>query len=110
MLRASVAATTTPVDLRAVTDRSVDPALAGGRELLDLVDAVLTADPSAAAAREAVLAELGPEGLADAAGVIGNFEMMNRIADGTGIPVGTGTLARTKELRAELGLDHFRHG
>jgi hypothetical protein len=109
MLRASATATEQEVDPRAVTDRTIDPAIRGGAELLDLVDVVLLGKGDLGAAQAGVIEVLGPEGLVDAAGVIGNFEMMNRIADGTGMPVGKGSLARTADLRAELGLDRFRH-
>jgi hypothetical protein len=34
---------------------------------------------------------------------------MNRIAEGTGMPVGKGSLARTEEWRSLLGLDRYRH-
>ena len=109
MLRASAAATDQTVDLSAVTDRSRDPVIAGGAELLRLVDATLTARHDLAPAQQAVLAALGPEALVDAAGVVGTFEMMNRIADGTGMPVGKAALARTEDLRTEMGLDRYRH-
>ena len=109
MLRASAAATDQTVDLRSVTDRGVDPVISGGAELLRFVDATLTARNDLADAHQAVLRALGPDALVDAAGVVGTFEMMNRIADGTGMPVGKGALARTEDLRAEMGLDRFRH-
>jgi hypothetical protein len=108
MLRASVEQLGTEVDLRAVTDRSVDPLLPGGAALLDLVDASL-GDGDLAAARAEVLAELGGAALVDAAAVHGNFEMMNRIADGTGIPVGKGGRVRNAELIETLGLHRFDH-
>lgn len=38
-----------------------------------------------AAAREALSGALGPEALAEAAGVVAQFESINRIADATGI-------------------------
>ena len=41
----------------------------------------------------------------DAAGVIGNFERMVRIADGTGIPLDRIVDALTSGFRGELGLD-----
>jgi len=93
-----------------MTDRSLEPGLVGGAALLDLVDATLGGDPSTAAeARRAIVTDLGEDGLLDAAAVIANFEMMNRVADGTGMPVGKGTLERTKEWRSELGIDVFNH-
>ncbi len=110
MLRASAEVTSTPLDPRSITDRSVDPLLPSGRALLDFVDAVLTGDEHLqGAAQTAVLEALGPTGLVDASGVIANFEMMNRIADATGMPVGKGTLKRTAEWRQLIGIDQFNH-
>ena len=108
MLRASAEVTTTPLDARSITDRSVDPLLPHGVVLLDFVDAVLDGDAAEQEpARRAVLEALGPTGLVDTTGVIANFEMMNRIADATGMPVGKGTLKRTAEWRALVGIDRF---
>jgi len=110
MLRASAEVTTTPLDPRSITDRSVDPLLPAGIVLLDFVDAVLTGDESErTAARISVADALGPTGLVDACGVVANFEMMNRIADATGMPVGKGTLKRTAEWRELIGIDRFDH-
>ena len=109
MLRASAAATSQPLDARAITDPAVDPLLPAGRLLLAFVDAVLGPAPLEDATRRALLAELGSSGLVDTAGVIANFQMMNRIADATGMPVGTGTLKRTREWRELLGLDRYQH-
>lgn len=110
MLRASAAATSQPLDARAITDPAVDPLLPAGRLLLAFVGAVLgPAAPLGDATRRALLAELGASGLVDAAGVIANFQMMNRIADATGMPVGKGTLKRTREWRELLGLDRYQH-
>lgn len=102
--------TSVELDPAAITDRSIDPLLPAGRALLDFVDAVLTGTAEKqAAARTAVLDGVGPTGLVDAAGVIANFEMMNRIADATGMPVGKGTLKRTAEWRELVGIDRFNH-
>ncbi|MGI9610020.1 MAG: hypothetical protein ACR2NL_06970 [Acidimicrobiia bacterium] len=110
MLRASAEITTTSLDPRSITDRSVDPLLPSGLPLLDFVDAVLTGDEhQQVAARTAVLETLGPTGLVDATGVVANFEMMNHIADATGMPVGKGTLKRTAEWRKLIGIDRLNH-
>ena len=42
-------------------------------------------------------------------GVIGNYQMMNRVADGTGIPVGKGSRLRNADLITRLGLDRLDH-
>jgi len=51
----------------------------------------------------------GPEALVDAAAVIANFEMMNRVADAIGMPVGRGMRAGSADLRAEADLDRYDH-
>ncbi len=96
-----------PVDLRSVTDPRVDPLLAGGRELVAFVDAALSGHPETG--RDGVEKALGKPALVRAAAVIGNFQMMNRVADATGMPVGTGSRRANAELIAELGLDRFDH-
>jgi hypothetical protein len=108
MLRASSDAFGYDVDLRVVTDPAVDPGIPGGSVLLAFTDAVL-GRRNVDEARADLLGALGESGLVGAAGVIGNFSMMNRIADATGMPVGKGTLARTDDVRALLDLDRFLH-
>jgi hypothetical protein len=108
MLSSSIAATNAQVDLKAITDRTRDPLIPGGAELLDFVDAALTGSV-AATARAAVAVALGNEAVVDAAGVMGNFEMMNRIADGVGMPVGAGTRQRMADIITDLELDRYPH-
>jgi hypothetical protein len=73
--------------------------------LVGLVDRMVEGDISACRqARATVLEELGPESLVDAAAVFGNFEMMNRVAEGTGIPVPPQALEREAEMMQTLGL------
>lgn len=106
MLRESAAATGREVDLRAVTRPETDSKIPAGKQLLDLVDATVARHELAIApAREWVLDELGGEALVDAAGVIGNFEMMNRIADATGIPVGRGARRAMADIIEDLGFE-----
>lgn len=110
MLRASVEAMGGKVDVRAITDPSVDPLVEGGLALIGFVDAVLGGQETARAiSAETIRSTLGPGGLVDAAGVIGTFSMMNRIADATGMPVGRGAIERTEDLRRLTGIDRFRH-
>jgi len=95
-------------DPRGITDPSIDTKLAGGSELVAFVDAAHGTDPAVtAAARDRVAAVLGSAAVGDAAGVIGNFNQMNRLADATGMPVGPGSLRRTEELRARAGIVPF---
>ncbi len=77
-------------------------------ELIGFVDAVLRND-EVAVARALLHRALGPDAVVDASGVIANFEMMNRIAEGTGIPVGKGSLERSEECPfARLLLQQLR--
>ena len=57
--------------------------------------------------RDEVRRELGDVAAVDAAAVIGNFERMVRIADGTGIPLDEPALTLSADLREDLGLDAF---
>ncbi len=108
MLRASAEASgISHLDLRSLADPTLDSGVPGSVAMLRLVDATITNDDEVAAtARTAVSAELGADAAAEVAAVIGNFEMMNRIADATGTPVS----ARAREyLTSELdaiGLGH----
>ena len=73
--------------------------------MVGLVDSMVGGDISARRqARATVLEELGPESLVDAAAVFGNFEMMNRVAEGTGISVPPQALEREAEMMETLGL------
>lgn len=98
----------TEVDLRAITEPALDPLIPGGAALLRFVDAVLGRTGIAPAAKT-LGANLGSAGLVDAAAVIGNFQMMNRVADGTGMPVGRGSRIRHAALIDQLGLDRLDH-
>lgn len=98
------------VDLRFVTDPSAaaQSGVEQGEELVAFAEAVLGEDDaSLARAREVLLAAVGPEGLVDAAGVVGNFQRMVRIADATGIPLDAPVNLFTTELREDLGLNAF---
>ena len=55
--------------------------------------------------RQEVAAAVGEAGLVDAAAVCANFNMMVRIADGTGTPLDEGTVEISDEFREELALN-----
>jgi hypothetical protein len=98
------------LELRALADPGIDSGLPGGVAMLGLVDAVLANDENGATlARRAINEQLGPEATCEAAAVIGNFEMMNRIADGTGTPVSAQTRRYLTDELEELGLGHVAH-
>ena len=52
-----------------------------------------------------MLAELGSAGLVEACLTVSAFNGLTRVADATGIVLDGGTLAATRDVRAELGLN-----
>jgi hypothetical protein len=99
----------TKPDLNSITDSNAESHVPAGRVLSDLVDAALLHPDRLPDARRAVVASLGPQGLIDAAGVIGNFTRMVRIADGTGIPLDTPVAGFSSTLREQMGLNDLPH-
>ncbi len=73
----------------------------------------LTLDDSAdnadelAGVRDAIVAAMDAPALVDAAAVIGNFQRMVRIADGTGIPLDKQVAMISADVRDELRLNEF---
>ena len=102
------------LDLRAIGDPSVPSGVPGGNALLRLVDAVMVGDEDdRISARREVREELGDDGLMHAAGVFGNFQMMNRIAEGTGIPIPRQIIDANMEVIRLVGLERMlktQHG
>ena len=79
-----------------------------GDLLVEFAEAVLGEDDSALAnARNALMAALGPAGLVDAAGVVGLFNAIDRVAGATGIPLEPEKAAASADFRAVLNLDQF---
>lgn len=96
------------VDLKAITQgNAVTAGVPGDKQLIDLVEAALNNPDALPAARQAVVDELGAEELVDAAAVIGNFQRMVRMADGTGIPLDEPVAVMTADLREEIGVNDF---
>ena len=107
MLRASSLAFDYPLEIDAVVDPSVPTGIPGGNLLLRLVDAVLANTEPVADVHAEIIEELGPEALVDAASVLGNFEMMNRVAEASGIPIPVQSIDRERELVDRLGIERF---
>ena len=57
--------------------------------------------------RRAVLASVGSAGFVEACLTVGAFNGLTRVADATGIILDGGTLAATRDVRAELGLNEM---
>jgi hypothetical protein len=109
LLRVSGEMSDRTYDLSALTAAGAgDSGVPHGELLIGFVDAVLGADESCLdRIRGEVLGELGSDGLVDAAAVVATFEMVDRIADATGIPLDGMLDAMTVEMRSEIGLDRF---
>ncbi len=108
MLSSSAIAYGYDLDVAAISDPSVPIGIPGGQELLFFVDAVMTGTPNdLEGAQSAIINVLGPESLVDAAAVLGNFEMMNRVAEGSGIPVSVQAIERLSDTIEKLGLNSF---
>lgn len=103
MLRVSVETTGTPLDLRGVVDTSVDPLVPHGPALIRFATASISGtDEDVTSARSALAEAAGEAAMVRAAGVIGNFQMMNRLVDAVGVPIP----APLAEIATDLGLDH----
>ncbi len=93
------------MNLEAIVQGSgADSGVAGGSALLRFTEAALTDPANLAEARRRLVAELGEAATVDAAGVMGNFQRMVRIADSTGIPVDGRMAAASADVRDRLHL------
>jgi hypothetical protein len=108
MLSSSAIAHGYDLDLAAIGDPELPTGIPGGTELLKLVDAVIAGEfDNIQSAQTAVIDALNPESLVDAASVFGNFEMMNRVAEGTGIPIPAQAVERMASEIEALGIGDF---
>jgi len=64
-------------------------------------------DADLARRREALRAVLSPESYVEVAAIIGAFNVVDRVADATGIPLDEMMVAMSVDVRAELGLARF---
>ena len=71
-------------------------------------DAFYTRDPdNLDAARTALHGAIGDAALVDAAGIVGIFDAVVRIADSTGTPLEDYKVEISKKLRQNLGINDF---
>lgn len=111
MLRASIEYSGKAAELGGISQgaKAGDAGIAHGERLTAFADAAVRGDAAElATARDALREAAGSAALVDAAAVVGNFERMVRIADGTGIPLDGLVSALSGDLREELGLDRFQ--
>lgn len=97
----------TAVDLAAVNGGlESDGGVEHGARLIAFTEAVQRAD-DLTLERRAIRALLGPEAFVDLAAVIGSFNVVDRIADATGIPLDEQLTVMAGGIGKELGLDRF---
>ena len=97
----------TTVDLRAVTgEASGDAGVEQGARLIAFTEAVMRGE-TAARERDALRAVLSPAAFVEVCAVIGAFNVVDRIADATGIPLDPMLDAMSGDIRQELGLARF---
>jgi hypothetical protein len=95
----------TPADIDALASGDGDAGLPHGRALLAFAEAAAGWDAAALdQARQHLVAEAGEAFMIDAAAVAANFEMMTRVADGTGAQHSAATLADRTALARRLGM------
>ena len=85
-----------------------DAGVEHGARLVAFTEAVMGRDDAALTReRSALRALLSPEAFVDAAAVIGAFNVVDRIADATGIPLDASIQLMSEAVRSELGLARF---
>lgn len=101
--------TGTEVDLSPVNGASgTDGGVEHGARLVAFTEAVMGDDEERLARERAALrGALSPEAFVDVAAVIGSFNVVDRIADATGIPLDDLIRAASEQVRAELDLARF---
>ena len=100
MLRASAEVNQIDIDTRAIGDRRRTAGRDDANALLAFTEALIGRTDDLDSARDSVADVMGSRAVAPAAAAAGNFEMMNRILDATGVPVP----ASMWELGPYLGL------
>lgn len=97
-----------PADLSAIVDGSGDGGLPHGAALVGFAEAIAGWDDTVlAAARERLVDDAGEAFMVDAAAVAANFEMMTRVADGTGARFPAAAATARHDLDQRLGLHGF---
>ncbi len=97
-----------PADLAAIAAGEGDAGLPHGAELVAFAEAIARYDDGVlATARERLVACAGEAFMIDAAAVAANFEMMTRVADGTGARHAADSAGQRTALGVRLGIDGF---
>ena len=97
-----------PADLAAIAAGEGDAGLPHGAELVAFAEAIAQWDDGAlGAARERLVECAGEAFMIDAAAVAANFEMMTRVADGTGARHSPERAASMAPMLDRLGIDRL---
>lgn len=96
MLRVSMDRANIAIDLGAIVDPDHATQQVGADEIIKFTRALVGRTTDLNDARRLLVESLGEEATAAVAGSVGNFEMMNRILDATGVPA-PGTMAEIRE-------------
>jgi hypothetical protein len=98
----------TPADMDVIASGDGDAGLPHGEELVAFAEAIARFDPAALDAARQRLVDVGGEAfMIDAAAVAANFEMMTRVADGTGARHAPSTAAQRNAIGERLGIAGF---
>lgn len=89
------------------TDADADLGIEGGKELLSFVDAQRKDEHDRVLARQRLEKRLGMAAVIDAAAIVGNFERMNRIANGARISVDDVFVEPAQHVRDVLSLNEL---
>ncbi len=95
------------------TDAALDPTsttdagIPAGRQLLAFANAVEGQSNDIETARSELLAEVGTDGVLEAAGTIAIFNGLIRVADGTGIRLDDGLNGASSDERDRLGINDY---
>lgn len=108
MLSWSSSVAGSPAEIGAIVDGSLDAGLPHAPELVAFADAVGGFDDGRlATARDRLVAATDEAFMIDAAAVVANFEMMTRVADGTGARFPGASAESRAELDRALGIGGF---
>ena len=108
MLSSSASETGRKIDIGGIADPQVDPGVPGGHQLTALGRGAAGIEVSTNLV-DAVAAEIGAGAAVDAAAVAAGFEYLNRIVDGSGLPVGKASRIQLADTIESLGLNSFPH-
>jgi hypothetical protein len=96
------------LDLRAVTDDTIVCGLDNEDVLRRFADAAVgVSGETLGQARAALLERMGPGALVEAAAICAMFSLLDRLANGIGIPLEPHVVRSTDDFREPLGLVRF---